>query len=288
MQLILVIMHKGEYPKRQYIMSERQPTPLPSPEQLFSRLTSLAYKHDYQFERGHTDAMDIERKVRIFAGQVEVELDETQVAVDAIENETPIMVPIYNEQIIRFSAERPYSSLKERLPIDPAGFSIQQEFIKQVNHVPNSILHRVEPEVAECYEMGEPGDLNVLSFVHYSVLREDDDITINRNIGYKLRDIDEVIYESSELVGQPIPQPITIAHHPDPLLYFEPIKEEKVEDQIEQLFYNEQFSLLFDGVVNMEYYLALHNIRDADAITSILGLAKCLNQRRPLPKRLLL
>lgn len=271
-------------------MSERQPTPPPSPEQLFSRLTSLAYRHDYQFERGHTDAMDIQRKVRTFAGQVEAEMDVTSTtqATDAEEAEEPAMVPIYNEQILRFTAERAYSTLKERQPTAPVGFTIQQEFIKQVDRVPDPILHRIEREVAECYEMSEPGDLNVLSFVHYAVLREDGDININRNIGYKLRNIDEVMYESSELVGQPVPQLITIAHHQDPLLYFEPIKEEAAEDQIEQLFYNEQFDLFRDGAANIDYYLALHDARDADATTSILGLIKCLNQRRPLPKQLLL
>lgn len=257
-------------------MSEHQPSSAPTPEQLFSRLTSLAYKHDSQFERGHTDAMDLERKVRMFAGQVPTEDDYND------------MLPIYNDQLIRFSAEREFSLTKHRQPTHPVGFAIQQEITKQVSRIPDSIMSRIDPEVAECYEMSEPGDLNVVTFVHYAVLREDGDIAINRNIGYKLRDLNEVVYESSELIGQPAPQLITLAHRQETLRRFEPIKEEAVEDQIEQLFFNEKFDTFRDGVANMEFFMEFSSARDADATTSILGLAKCLNQRRPLPKRLLL
>jgi hypothetical protein len=257
-------------------MSERQSSPAPTSEQLFSRLTSLAYKHDYQFERGHTDAMDIKRKVRVFAGQVPT--------VDDYDT----TLPIYNEQTLRFTAEREFSLERHRQPTDPIGFAIQQEIIKQVPRIPDSIVSRIEPAVAECYDMSEPGDLNVVTFVHYAILREDGDIAINRNIGYKLRDIKEVVYESSELIGQPAPQLIPLAHRQETLRCFEPIKEEAAEDQLEQLFFNEQFDAFRDGVANMAFFMEFSDARDADAITSILGLVKCLNQRRPLPKHLLL
>lgn len=257
-------------------MSERKHSSPPTPEQLFSRLTSVAYRHDFEFARSQTDAMDIERKARKIVGRVEVGDDDDTT------------LPIYNEKIIRFSAEREGPKKKFERVRPPIGFTIQQEIIKQVNQVPGAIRSRLDPEIVEVHEYSEPGDLNVVNFVHYSVLREDGDISINRNIGYKLRNIDEVMYESSELIGQPEPQLIPIAHRQKTIRHFAPIQEEAVEDKIEQVSYDAIFNQFSDGIESAEFWSHVSATRDADAAISILALVKHLSAHSTLPKKLIL
>jgi hypothetical protein len=257
-------------------MSERQPSSPPTPEQLFSRLTSTAYHYDFQFAHGHSDAMDVERKARKIVGRI------------AIEDDDGPTVPIYNERIIRFSAERDGPTKKYARHSLPVGFTIQQEIIQQVAMIPESIRSRLDPEIVECHEYSEPGDLNVMNFVYYSVLREDDDLTIDRNIGYRLHNIDVVMHESSELIGQPEPQLIPIAHRQKTIRQFEPIPEEAVEDKIEQVTYDAVFDQFSDGVENAAFWSQFATAREIDAAISILALVKHLSPHGTLPKKLLL
>lgn len=216
----------------------------------------------------------IERATRKIVGNILSEDDET------------VTMPIYDERKTHFSAEREPQERKRKRPPQPVGFIIQQEITTQIAKIPASLRGHIEPEIAECYDMSEPGDLNVVNYVHYTVKREDGDIAIDRNIGYMLRDLDTIVYETSELIGQPAPLLIPIPHRQKTIRAFSPIKEESVEDAIEQVSFNALFDDYFDGVSNMEFFEELIKARDADAAVGILGLIQCLETRRALPNEL--
>lgn len=247
-----------------------------SPSSLFNQLTNFSYAQDPDFALGTSDAMKIERS--------------TQVATASLrDDETGEEVPLYDEKKIFFRAERDHSEEDFREPGQPSIFTIQQEIITQLPGLPGTLREQLGQETQEGDGRFESCDFNKIQYVHYDVKREDDgEITIDRNIGYMLRDYESVIYETSEIIGQPTPEYIPIAHRQQTLRVFSPIKQEAAEDEIEQISYNAIFDEIFDGVSNMRFFLELVQTREADATISILGLVECLKRRWVLPDQLLL
>lgn len=249
-----------------------------SPASLFDQLTTFSYEQDPEFARGDSDVMRIKRATQNAASYLTSEDGETT-------------LPLYDEKKILFRAERPQEEKKSKRPNLPISFIIQQEIITQLPCIPGSLIEQLKDDLEDCYDTLESGDFNTLQYVHYSVTREEDDITdisIDRNIGYILRDYDDTLYETSELIGQPEPQYVPIAHDQQTLRVFSPIKQDAVEDRIEQVSYNALFEEIFDGVSNMKFYDEFVKTRDAEATIGILGLVNCLQKRRALPNKLLL
>lgn len=129
--------------------------------------------------------------------------------------------------------------------------------------------------------------MNVVNYVDYTVTNDEGEIDIQRNIGYALRDIDTIIFEASEIIGQPEPEYITIAHQQQSLRVFHPIKEEAVSDQVEQLSFNAVFDEIFDGR-NQLFFSEFVDRRQNDATLALISLIGCIKGRHTLPKDLLL
>lgn len=253
-------------------MTERQI----SPSLLFNKLTAFSYSQDPDFKRGESDVMKIERTTKLATANLQCE-------------ETKENTPLYDEKTLLFYAERAHSEEDFRQSKNPASFKIQQEIITQLPGVPTTLREQLEEQLEGCDISLDSGNFNKVQYVHYSVDRdEDDEILIDRNIGYILRDYDDVLYETSELIGQPEPEYVPIAHNQQSLRVYSPIKEDSVEDQIQQVSFNAIFEEIFDGASNMHFYHEFVKNRDIDAVVSILSLVRCLKERRTLPDHLLL
>jgi hypothetical protein len=248
----------------------------PSPSSLFNQLTSFSYAHDPDFALGASDAMQIERSTQVSTASLR-------------DNDTGEEIPLYDEKKILFRAERDHTEEDFRDPSQPSTFAIQQEIITQLPGIPGTLREQLGYEAQDGGDWFESSDFNKVQYVHYGVKREDDgEITIDRNIGYMLRDYENILYETSEIIGQPAPEYIPIAHRQQTLRVFSPIKQEAAEDEIEQVSYNAIFDEIFDGVSNMRFFHELVQTREADATISILGLVECLKRRWVVPDQLLL
>ena len=242
---------------------------------LFNKLTAFAYAQDPDFARGESDVMHVERSTKIAAAFLK-NVDSSQ------------QVPRYNEKKILFRAEREPSEEDMRDPSDPIGFLVQQEITTQLPGVPKALRSHLAEALDGCYDTPDSGDFNTVLFAHYSVMKEDDNsVKIDRNIGYELRDYEHTIYEVSELVGQPEPEIVPLAHRQRTLRVYPPIQQEAASDRIEQMTYNILFENLLDRTSNMQLFQELARAREADATVAILGLVTCLRQRETLPDNLL-
>jgi hypothetical protein len=247
------------------------------PVSLFNQLTAFSYEQDPEFARGDSDTMRVKRATQNTASYL-------------TSDDGEMTFPLYDEKKILFRAERSSQEDTSKRPNLPISFIIRQEIITQLHCLPGTLVEQLKDELEDCYDTPESGDFNTLQYVHYSVTRDEDDttdISIDRNIGYILRDYDDILYETSELIGQPEPQYVPIAHDQQTLRVFSPIKQDAVEDRIEQVSYNALFEEIFDGVSNMKFYNEYVKTRDADATIGIIGLVNCIQKRRALPNKLL-
>ncbi|MDB5186744.1 MAG: hypothetical protein JWM07_216 [Candidatus Saccharibacteria bacterium] len=248
-----------------------------SPLSLFNQLTAFSYWHDPEFKSGDTDTMDCIRSSKL--GTAILRCDETA--------ETQ---QLYDTKKIAFYAERPHTEEDFRQSENPTVFKIHQELITQL---PDGIPCALREQIAEGLEdydtSLDKGDFNTVHYVHYAVERDEDgEIIIDRNIGYTLRDYETVLYDTSEIIGQPEPVLVPIAHRQQTLRVYAPIKEDSVDDKIQQVSFNAIFEDIFDGGSNAEFFHEFVKLRHTDATMSILALVACLKERRAIPDHLVL
>lgn len=186
-------------------------------------------------------------------------------------------VPLYDEKVIRFTAERIPSLEKDDVSII-GHFTIKLETTTHVDTIPLAIRPYIDIDTVDAYDETEPDEHNlIVSFsTEYSVERAYDvAVDITRNMTYALYDNKDILYQTSETDESGKFEAVAIAHEQQTLLVRRPVQEETVADVAEQLQFNIQFDDLFDGK-NVEFYSEFLAARDQDAIISIRSLLRSL------------
>lgn len=196
-----------------------------------------------------------------------------------------LKIPLYDERVLTFRASRTVDD--DDGTGGSTAFVMRQEIITQLNELPKPLYPLLDQEMIEQYGMTEQGDLNVVTYVQYTVDDDEGEVRIDRNIGYTLRDIEEPIFASSELLGQPKPEAVPIAYTQQTLLVFPPIKQDAATDSIEQISYDAMFNEIFNGE-NHLFYGEFNERRDDDVTLALLALLKCIKGRHVLPTELTL
>lgn len=222
-----------------------------------------------EFRRGLSDAMMVIRSSRQCVGILDEEEDNPR--------------KIYDEKAVTFSAEREAYD-KPSKPLPPNLFTARLDVVTQINTLPASLLRYFDDETIARFEDTEPGDLNTIQSIEYTVQRASEDVDITRNMSYTLREDEDIMYMISETDETDKYERVPLAHEKHTLLVARKVKEESVADAADQVQYNALFdSIFFDAKAHSDFYPEFLAARDTEAAIAILGMIKSLKTGSKIP-----
>lgn len=247
-------------------------TPI-TPAQLVQKLSAFAMRHDPAFRRGECDITSLTKERR-------------QRAATLHNNVTDQEIHLYNEERLYFSAERSDYDHESDSVTPPTRFVTKLETVTQINQLPQTLLRYFDEEAIDTYDTGEPGDLNILRSIEYTVEIDDIDIDITRNREYYLRDCTDIIHYAGELDETDTYEIVPVPSEQHTLRVPKKIQEERIEDEAAHILEFIQFDERITWNGNQEFYNQFLQARNAEAIIAIDGLLKSLHTGEPAPRLL--
>lgn len=154
-----------------------------SPERLAEDLTRFLYARDRAFAINLSDVSRhiVERELRVTA-----------------DDDPDEVLELCDKERISLVGYRNYYIPGDKVP-RPSDFTVIHRMISQIDTVPFQLRHVLDEELVEQYEITEPGDLNEVRQTEYGVVVDPDgEVSIGRDISYRLRDGKHVLYKARE------------------------------------------------------------------------------------------
>lgn len=154
-----------------------------SPEQLAEDLTHFLYERDRAFatEKADVSRHVAERELRVMAG-----------------DDSDDVLELCDQERIVLTGFRNYFVPGKKVP-RPSDFTIVHRTVSQIDTLPYQLRHVLDAKLVEQYDTTESGDLNEVRQTEYGVIIDPDgEVSIGRDISYRLRDIKHVLYKARE------------------------------------------------------------------------------------------
>lgn len=153
------------------------------PEQLAENLTGFLYARDRAFA---TNLSDVSRHV------VERELRVTT------DDDSDEVLELCDKERIALTGFRNYHIPGKKVP-RPSDFTVVHRRVSQIDTLPLQLRHVLDTKLVEQYDATESGDLNEVRQTEYGIVIDPDgEVSIGRDISYRLRDIKHVLYKARE------------------------------------------------------------------------------------------
>lgn len=239
-----------------------------TPQAIYDELTAFTFERDSAFRHRHSTGARIPRESENHVN--------TLYSDDGGDN-----YDIQDTKRLELTARYTLADKQRPKPDTKIQFNLKLTTLTQIDDLPSTLVSYFSDEQRQHYGTVEPGDLNEIRTLEYTVKHTiEDALIVTRDMGYTLCDNDEPLYLVHDPVSKNSFERVAVASEQRTLIVPPRIMQEQTNDIGSQIEYD---AWLRDMCETLERPDFTKEEYEADAIFSIRALLKILRSSEPLP-----